>query len=163
MIDIKSIAESVLKYSPAVATALGSPVAGMVLSLLATWFHVEPEKLAETMSTDPNTEFKIKQFELEHKESLAKIQSTNYSLEVDDRKNAREREVKFIEQTGKRDWVEALIALIVVSGFFIMCILVAITKQDNTDHDILYMLIGQLTSGFILILSYFFGSINKKN
>lgn len=61
----------------------------------------------------------------------------------------------------KRDWVVDTIAIIVVVGFFGMCVLVDIARLDQSDHDILYMLVGQLTSGFIMVLAYYFGSSNK--
>jgi hypothetical protein len=62
---------------------------------------------------------------------------------------------------GRRDMVMDSIALSVVLGFFAMAFLVAITPRDNTDHDVLNILIGQLSAGFICVLSFFFGSIRK--
>lgn len=62
---------------------------------------------------------------------------------------------------GRRDFVMDFIAIIVVIGFFAMAFLIALTPRDNTDHDVLNMLIGQLSAGFIAVLSFFFGNIRK--
>lgn len=62
---------------------------------------------------------------------------------------------------GRRDLVMDIIALSVVVGFFAMAFLIALTPRDDTDHDVLNMLIGQLSAGFIAVLSFFFGSIRK--
>lgn len=62
---------------------------------------------------------------------------------------------------GRRDLVMDFIAIVVVLGFFAMAFVIALTPRDNTDHDVLNMLIGQLSAGFIAVLSFFFGSIRK--
>jgi len=62
----------------------------------------------------------------------------------------------------KRDYVMDIIALIIVVGFFIMCFEVLKIRLDPSDHDIIYMLMGQLTAGFVLVISYYFGSSKNK-
>lgn len=62
---------------------------------------------------------------------------------------------------GRRDFVMDFIAIAVVVGFFAMTFLIAITPRDGTDHDVLTMLVGQLSAGFIGVLSFFFGNIRK--
>lgn len=62
---------------------------------------------------------------------------------------------------GRRDLVMDFIAIVVVLGFFAMTFIIALTPRDNSNHDALNMLIGQLSAGFIAVLSFFFGSIRK--
>lgn len=62
---------------------------------------------------------------------------------------------------GRRDLVMDFIAIVVVLGFFAMAFVIALSPRDDTDHDVLNMLIGQLSAGFIAVLSFFFGSIRK--
>lgn len=62
---------------------------------------------------------------------------------------------------GRRDLVMDFIAIVVVLGFFAMAFVIAFTPRDDSDHDVLNMLIGQLSAGFIAVLSFFFGSIRK--
>ncbi len=78
-----------------------------------------------------------------------------------DAENVKQLDEKKTQLFGRRDWVMDTIALTVVYGFFSMCFTVALTARDQTDHDVLYLLIGQLSAGFISVLSFFFGSIRK--
>lgn len=159
---IEDIAKSVLPYAPTIASSLLGVPGGLIVSLLENLFGVTADKLPAAIPADPAAREKLQEFTLQHQEVLEQYALQKFQAEVDDRKSAREREEKFIQITGKRDWVESSIAVTVVAGFFVMCFLVALTKQDNSDHDILYMLIGQLTAGFIMVLSYFFGSVSSK-
>ena len=58
------------------------------------------------------------------------------------------------------EWLKDFIAIMVILGFFAMAFIVALTKLDLSDHDVLYMLVGQMAAGFIQVLSSYFG--NKK-
>lgn len=75
--------------------------------------------------------------------------------------NANQLDIKKTLLFGRRDLVMDFIAITVVLGFFAMAFVIALTPRDNTDHDVLNMLIGQLSAGFIAVLSFFFGSIRK--
>lgn len=157
---VKEIAETVLKFSPIVAGALGSPAAGIVLSLLSKEFNVAPQDLNGAIASNGDSATKIKEFEIEHSDELAKLSSNNYSTEVDDRKDARATEVA-IEKAGKTDWVLSTIAIMVTVGFFILCLVNYFF--DIKDDHVLIMLIGQSSAGFGLVLAYFFGSSQKQS
>ena len=75
--------------------------------------------------------------------------------------NANNLDIKKTLLFGRRDFVMDFIAVSVVIGFFGMAFLIALTPRDGTDHDVLNVLIGQLSAGFIAVLSFFFGSIRK--
>lgn len=75
--------------------------------------------------------------------------------------NANQLDIKRTLLFGRRDLVMDFIAVVVVLGFFAMAFVIALTPRDNSDHDVLNMLIGQLSAGFIAVLSFFFGSIRK--
>lgn len=158
---LKELSSTLLKISPIIATAIGSPIGGMVATLLAQVFGVPLDHLNATIGLDNDSITKIKQFENEHIEELAKIAYQGYQTEVDDRISARERDIKETELLGRRDWVMDAIAITVVVGFFAMTFVISLTKMDSSDHDVLFMLIGQLSAGFLGILSFFFGSIRK--
>lgn len=71
----------------------------------------------------------------------------------------QEREEKIVQLTGKRDGILDFIAIMVIVGFFGLCI-INYFIQLSDDH-VVVMLIGQISSGFMLCLSYYFGSSNK--
>ena len=75
--------------------------------------------------------------------------------------NANQLDIKKTLLFGRRDLVMDFIAITVVLGFFAMAFVIVLMPHDNGDHDVLNMLIGQLSAGFIGVLSFFFGSIRK--
>jgi cell division protein FtsX len=156
MISLKDIANAVEKVAPAVAAGLLGPWGGSLVAMLETMLGVKSGDLPAAIVANPQAANDLA-------ESLAKIQAENYVTEVDDRKSARDREESIVKTLGKRDWVLDFIAMLVVSGFFAMAFLIAIAPMDRSDHDILYMIIGQLTSGFLLVLGYYFGSSKKSS
>lgn len=79
----------------------------------------------------------------------------------EDISDAREREIEVTTSLKKRDWVMEGIAISVVVGYFCMCGIVTFIHLPSDSHDILNMLFGQLMGGFMMVLSYYFGSSNK--
>lgn len=154
MIDYKSISSAVSKYAPLLSDVISeiNPVAGVIVMAIAKIFNVTPEELPNSIDKDPNADVKLRQIEIEHQDILLKNQN-------EDRANAREREEKIVQLTGKRDGILDWIAILVVIGFFVLCILSYFVSISD-DH-VLSMLIGQISSGFMLCLSYYFGSSNK--
>lgn len=159
---IKDIAVAAGKYVPSLAGWLLGPMGSVGVSLLESLFGVSSDKLSSIISNDSTAGEKLSGFAETHKELIAHYQLEGFQAEVQDRESAREREEKITAVTGKRDFIMEGIAITVIVGFFVMCILTSITALDKSDHDILYMLIGQLTSGFIMVLSYYFGSSNTR-
>lgn len=156
MIDYASIASSIENFSPLVASAIAesNPVLGAILVAITRSFNSDVLSLPRAISSDPDALIKIKSIENLYYDDLMKYQ-------LDDRKNARAREVDIVKLTNKRDYVLDIIAFIVIIGYFAMCVTIEFTKLDQSDHDVLYMMVGQLTAGFIMVLSYYFGSANK--
>lgn len=146
------ISEVVSKYAPLLGSVIkdSNPIAGLIIMAIAKAFNssTDPNELLNSLSNDANAQVKLKQIELEHQEVLLKSQ-------IEDRENAREREEKIIQLTGKRDWVLDFIAIIVTVGFFSLCMINYFSKIAN-DH-----ILVMLSSGFMLCLSYYFGSSNK--
>lgn len=154
--DFKAIAIAVSKYAPLLGSVISeaNPIAGLIVMAIAKAFSSssDPTTLLSSIQSDPQAEVKLKQLELEHQDALMQNQ-------VEDHANARQREEDIIRLTGKRDGILDFIAVLVVIGFFILCGLNYFVKLDD-DH-IVVMLVGQISSGFMLILGYYFGSSNK--
>ncbi len=69
--------------------------------------------------------------------------------------------IKSDNDSPKEKWLLHLYAFSVIIGFFAMCFLIALTKLDQSDHDILYMLLGVLGTTFSQVFQYYFGSSKK--
>lgn len=159
--DLSLLISVVEKIAPTLAGLITGPQGAMVVSLLETIFRVNVKDLPATISADPEAASKLQLAKLQHDDMTMRYYAEAQQAVVDDHKSAREREETIITKLGKRDWIMDAISVVVVFGFFVMCVLVALVKEDQSDHDILYMLIGQLTAGFLMVLGYYYGG-NKK-
>ncbi len=149
--DFKDIASAIEKFAPTIARSLLGDTAGMVVSVLESFLGVDRSNILNYVLSSPDAAEKLAQLE-----KIYEIQSHQ-----PDKESARGREEQITQILGMRDWVLYIIAIIVLIGFFTMCIIIAVVKQDVSDHDILNMLIGQITAAFVMVVSYFFGSSNK--
>ncbi len=151
---IDAIADTVKVSAPILGSVLGSPAAGIGLSLLASMFHVEPDKAAELLQaiqSDPDSILKLKQIENQHATALARIASSDYQTEVDDRKSAREREMAI------RGYVPTFLAI----GFLLnyAAIQFYCVTHDTAAHDIIS---ARFQDVLIMIMSYYFGSSHRE-
>lgn len=138
------------KSAPLIATMLGSPVAGIGVSWLASLFGGNPkdtQALFDKISADPGAEMKLKALEHQHHEELLKIASLDYQTEVDDRKSARQREISL------HDFVPTILAigfLVIYSAIQFYCV-----THENSTNDIIS---ARSQDILIMIISYYFGS-----
>jgi hypothetical protein len=147
------------KFAPFLGSAISTanPVAGMIVSLIASLFGADknnPTDIINKINSDSNGAQKLQQLEIEH----ADVISNNYTADKD---SARNREEKITQLLNKRDYIMEGIAVAVVVGYFAMCCLTVFYSIPLADHDMLNMLFGQLMGGFVMVLSYYFGSSNK--
>lgn len=149
------------RVSPLLGAAVGAFIPGgsLIVSALAHLFGADgtnEDELAQKISTDPEATLKLKQFELAHQEALltaaTQVRLASYN-----------REVEISKAAGKRDWVMEFIAVVMVLGFFGMCFIISFVPIVKTDTNLLYLVIGQFSTGFISILSYYFGATNHRN
>lgn len=107
----------------------------------------------------------FEKFKLE-KESI--LEGTRLELQeskqvLDDKSNARTREVEVTRATGTRDYSVTVLAGIIVFGFFcglISLIFIHLDKGSGT-YELLYMMFGALIAKFGTVIDYFFGASNK--
>lgn len=143
------------KAAPLLGSVLGTPLAGVAISLIAKAFGVNPNDInavASALNSDPETAIKLKTVEYEHAETLAKIASTDYSTEVDDRKNARQFSGLY------KDFMRHM-AYLVTFGFFSALFLLFMPLNIGVEEkNLLSMLVGMLASKWQTIIDFFFGS-----
>lgn len=157
--NIEILARLIAKSAPVLGTVVSSfsPLAGIAINLIAAAFNKDPTNLSDlatAISADPSAAVKLKQIEIEHADLLA-------TTALSDNQSAREREENVIKTTGKRDKILDGIAITVVLGYFCMCGLVAYEKFNQNENHILYILVGHLTAGFMMVLGYYFGATKE--
>ena len=142
--------------APGLATALGSPVAGVVVSILESAFHVAAPDLVHTIASDPTAPVKLRELDNQHSEALAAVDAGAYQTEVSDRIDARAHGSEYSDFLRHE-------AYLVTIGFFLAIALVsAPLKFDPHERELLSMLIGMLASKWQTIVDFFYGSSRTK-
>ena len=149
--------------APLLASVLGSPLAGVGISMLAKAFGVHSSNLdglASALTGTPETAGaiaeKLQALELDNNEILLKLSSADYRTEVEDRENARANAVIF------KDFIRHM-AYLVTFGFFaaLFCMFIPLTITPE-EKNLLSMLVGMLASKWQTIIDFFFGSSHKQ-
>lgn len=159
--ELRAILPLIEKYSPELAKLIPPPFGTLISYALEIAFGAEHGNLSDLtnkIQTDPNSESKIKKLEASHAQLISQVSLSDYQANLKDNQNAREKDLEETKITGKRDIIIDYISLIVVVGFFLMGVAIAVTKFDASDHDILYMLIGQASFAFLAVIGHHFGS-----
>lgn len=158
-IESSGILGAVSKIAPLLGSVLGTPLAGVGISLLANLFHVDPKNvkaLHEAIDADPEAKLKIKTLEYDHAETLAKIASSDYATEVDDRKSARSSAVLY------KDFLRHMAYLVTIGFFAALVLLFCPIPVNSNTRELLSMLVGMLASKWQTIIDFFYGSSRKQ-
>ena len=145
----------VKNIAPSIATALGSPLAGMAVSALAERFGVEDEVEAVTkaIKADPEAAIKLKQLEID-----------KFKAVLADKDSARSREAT-IATSEKAPLLNKLIspalALIVVTAWVGIQFTLINSTVPQEMRELVARVLGTLDGALMVILSYYFGASTK--
>ena len=143
--------------APALATALGGPLAGAAVVAIGRALGQEApteDSVADALAVaGPEVLLKLKQADQEF--ALAMRQADIRVLEVDaqDRDSARQREAK----TGDSLTPRALALVVIVSWVVIQYILLT-TVVDPSMRELVARVLGTLDAAVMAVLFYYFGS-----
>jgi len=145
--------------APMLASAVGSPIAGMAVSAGLTALGITPKsgneeaQLAKAMqSATPADMLKLKQADNQFKLDMEKLGVDVQRINAGDRSNAREREIK----TG--DNAPKILACVVVIGFFAVLGMIAFADIPDKAMQPINILLGALTALLVQVGNYYFGS-----
>lgn len=155
------------KSAPLLATVLGSPLAGIALSLIASLFGADPKNIGDLVSKIQNDEeanIKLKELELKHQETLVQIASNDFETETKDKQDARKYGYLY------RDFLLHMSYLVTLGFFAALFLLFIPLTISEAEKNLLSMLVGMLASKWQTIIDFFYGSsrfqrqqFNKKN
>lgn len=153
-VDWKQIVGTV---APVLATALGSPLAGVAIKTIASKLLDRPDATAEeveqaVLGADPQTLVRLKEIDAEFKKSMTDAGVKLEQIAADDRANARAREIQV------KDHTPAILAYVVTVGFFGTLAFMLINGKPATGGDALLVMLGSLGTAWAAIIAYFFGS-----
>jgi hypothetical protein len=109
---LEKLISVVTASAPLLGSVLGSPMAGIAISLLSSHFGVFPDvaNILSKITSVGDVANTLKQLEDQNKLALQQLNLQAYQTEVSDRQNARETEVQ-LSQGGNKDFVPHLIAI----------------------------------------------------
>jgi hypothetical protein len=158
-----SIAQVIGKSAPLLATALGSPLSGIAISIIAQSLGLNPthpEDILAHLQTNPDSLVKMKELELSHEQELTRIAMETYQSQLSDVQNARATKTASEQFTGKKDW---LITFLVISAVFLFgfCLVSAYFSSGATNQLLLF-LIGQQSGVYLSVYAFYFSGIDPK-
>ena len=137
--------------APAVATALGGPMAGKAVSMISGMLGVEDnvDAVTKALQADPNLAFKLRELDLKELE-----------LHNADRDSARKREMEIVKSDAHfiTKNITSLLAIGTVAGAMVMTALVFFVDFPDSQENIIIFVLGFLSSAATQVLSYYFGS-----
>lgn len=151
---INELVSYVSKIAPLLGSVLGSPLAGVAVSMIGNAFGVkttDPDNLLKLLLADPDAMLKLKELELKHQETLLQIEAQNFQSAISDKDSARKMRVALNDHVPD---VLAFLFLIIYAAVQYHCILHAGNGDD--------MISARCQDIMMLIMSFYFGSAFKK-
>jgi hypothetical protein len=143
--------------APALATALGGPLAGVAVRAIAEKVlgkseASEADVAAAVAGASPELLLKLKQADQNFARAMAEAGVKLEELEAQDRASARAM------QMATRDWVPGALAVVFVTGFFALVWIMLRYTIPVENRDAINLLLGALAGAVTTILSFYFGS-----
>lgn len=140
--------------SPLLATALGGPMAGVAVKAMAN--------LLDSTETKDDIlhalNFERSGAEGDFDTTIKKCEAAVMQAIINDKQDARKREIAVMKVTGSRDWIMTFLVVSVTLGMGAMMWALYFREMPIMLSDSGYELVGVLKTAFIMVLSYYFGS-----
>jgi len=144
--------------APTLGAALGGPLGGQAGQLLSSVLGVANnpktlEQAIQNITAEQMVELKIAEKEFETR--MAELNVDVFALETEDRQDARS---KF-----SKDWTPRILGVMTIMGFFGYIGMITLFPVDDASDDVVMLIIGSLTGIASAVISFYFGSSNKKD
>jgi hypothetical protein len=140
---------------------------GKAVSIISTLLGIDsdPNVVEKALEAKPELLLELRKYEMEHAVELQKLQIQDAQMYLVDVQSARNRDIELVKATGKRDAFMYALAGTLFFGFILLTGIVTyliFTKQlANIDANMVLLmgtLYGTLSSGFLAVVYFFFGS-----
>jgi hypothetical protein len=138
----------------------GGAAAGAAIKMIAGALGVEatPPAIETALQNNPEALLKIRDLELSHKLDWERLLLEAEKVRLADVQSARDREVKIVQATGKRDLSQEILGWIITAGFFIVLGMRLFITVPTDQLENVGMLIGALITAFTTVVQYRYGS-----
>lgn len=158
--------------APLLGGVLGGPAGAAMGQMVASTITGDPDSDPQSVLTqltgNSQNVLAAKEIETNHKERLVELKHEGERIAIERAKidmantdSARQREVAFIQATGKQDRFMKILACVVAGGYMLLAgvlIFVDFGKMTPVAINLLFNVFGTLGVGFGTVLNYFFGS-----
>lgn len=151
---LEKLTSVVSQSAPLLGAALGSPLAGLAVSLIGKAFGVDattPDAALAALMGAPDAALKLRELELKHQGLLLQIEAQNFQVQASDKDSARKMRIALKDHVPD---VLAFLFLMVYAAVQYHCI-----QHAGTGDD---MISARCQDIMVMIISFYFGSAFKK-
>ena len=156
MIDkLKNLVSTV---APALGSALGSPLGGAAISMIADKLGVPNNQQAvekAVRQATPDEMLKLKEADNEFEVKMKELEVDVFRLEAEDKQNAR--------STFSKDWTTKLMGILTLSGFMGYIFLVTLQPPEQNSEALINLVLGYLGGLASAVISFYFGASQSKD
>jgi ABC-type branched-subunit amino acid transport system permease subunit len=148
--------ETLATVAPTIATALGGPLAGVAVNMVASKLGIEPTQEAvqsAIASGDPSVMLQLKQVESEFKVKMRELDIKEMEVHAQNTDSAR-------KLYAVNKWPQITLSALFITGYFAVLIYLFSGKVqlDDDTRAILTLLLGLITREVPTIMQFWFGS-----
>jgi len=139
------------------AKDIAPELGGVALNLATGNIGGAVEKVGEILSSKAKTDSRYKELYFEFEINRMQFEKDILSLEVEDRKSAREREVE-MAKTGKTDWLMYVTGITALVAFLTMIAWAMFGQIEGIREKVFFHILGFVEGTALSIFAYYFGS-----
>tara|TARA_R100000781_G_scaffold94519_1_gene58839 strand:- start:303 stop:770 length:468 start_codon:yes stop_codon:yes gene_type:complete len=144
--------------APALGSALGSPLGGAAVSMIAEKLGVPNNQKAvekAIQQATPEQLLELKKVEKDFEVKMKELDVDVFKLETQDVQNAR--------KTFASDWTSKFMGLLVICGFLGYIFLVTLQPPEQNSEALINLVLGYLGGLASAIISFYFGASHTKD
>ena len=144
--------------APALGSALGSPLGGAAVSMIAEKLGVPNNQKAvekAIQQATPEQLLELKKVEKDFEVNMKELEVDVFKLETQDVQNAR--------KTFASDWTSKFMGLLVICGFLGYIFLVTLQPPEQNSAALINLVLGYLGGLASAIISFYFGASHTKD
>lgn len=144
--------------APALGSALGSPLGGAAISMIADKLGVPNNQQAVEKAirqATPDEMLKLKEADNEFEVKMKELEVDVFRLEAEDKQNAR--------ATFSKDWTTKLMGILTLSGFMGYIFLVTLQPPEQNSEALINLVLGYLGGLASAVISFYFGASQSKD
>lgn len=155
---INTLKNLVSTVAPALGSALGSPLGGAAISMIADKLGVPNNQQAvekAVRQATPDEMLKLKEADNEFEVKMKELEVDVFRLETEDKQNAR--------SAFSKDWTTKLMGILTLSGFMGYIFLVTLQPPEQNSEALINLVLGYLGGLASAVISFYFGASQSKD